>query len=334
VAIVALLLALASLLVELRDDPATLGKRYDRTVVLPPEQVPAVERIPGVLAAAPRYGEEGADSYALGEPVRLIAFPGDHTEFEAPPLDAGRRVRAPDEAEVGVGLADALNLRVGGTLAVQLASGGEARFRIVGTVRSLETSGRVAYVQPARLLAAGMTSAPQIAVRTSPGADDARLDRALRALGAQPAAVGGATSSDTELLATLAALLRVVAAVTALVCLYALVQGLTLVALERRATIALLRAAGAGLPTILALLAGVVLAAAVPAAVLGLALQSAVLAPLVGRMAAGYAELLPRAGTGQALLVVAGLAVLCLLAAALVAQRTLRTSIVTGLRRG
>ena len=55
---------------------------------------------------------------------------------------------------------------------------------------------------------------------------------------------------------------------------------------------------------------------------------------LVGRMAAGYAELLPRPGTGQAALVLAGLAVLCLLAAVLVAQRTLRTPIVTGLRRG
>jgi hypothetical protein len=112
------------------------------------------------------------------------------------------------------------------------------------------------------------------------------------------------------------------------------VQGLALVALERSGTIAVLRAGGAGTRTIALLLAGVVLAAAVPAAVLGLALQSAVLAPLVGRMAAGYADLLPRAGTGQALLVVAGLAVLCVLAAVLVARRTVRSSIVTGLRRG
>jgi hypothetical protein len=334
VAIVALLLALASLLVALRDDPATIGKRYDRTVALPASKVPAVERIRGVLAAAPRYQEEAADSYALGEPVRLIAFPGDHTRFEDPPLAAGRRVRAPDEAEVGVGLADALNLRVGGTLAVQLASGGEARFRIVGIVRALETSGRVAYVQPDRLLAAGMTAEPQVAVRSAPGADDARIDRGLRALGASPAAVGGATSSDAALLATLASLLRIVAGVTGLVCLYALVQGLALIALERRGTIAVLRASGAGAPTIARLLAGVVLAAAVPAAVLGLALQSAVLAPLVGRMAAGYADLLPRAGAGQALLVVGALALLCVLAAAVVARRAVRASIVTGLRRG
>ena len=333
VAVVALLLALASLLVTLRDDPATLGKRYDTVVALAPSAVPAVERIPGVLAAAPRMEVNGADSYALGEPVRLIAFPGDHTRFEDPPLASGRRLAGPDEAEVGAGLADALGLRVGGTLAAQLPSGGEARFRVVGIVRALETSGRVAYVRPDRLLAAGAPEATQVAVRSAPGADRAAVDRGLRALGAQPVAVGGATSSDASLLATLAALLRVLAGVTALVCLYSLVQGLALIALERRQTIAVLRAGGAATRTIALLLAGIVLAAAVPAAAIGLALQSALLAPLVGRMAAGYAELLPRAGIGQAALIVAGLLVLCAVAAALVAYRTVRAPIVAGLRR-
>jgi hypothetical protein len=334
VAIVALLLALASLLVQLRDDPATLGTRYDLTVALPASQVPAVERIPGVQAAAPRYEEQAADSYALGEPVRLIAYPGDHTVFEAPPLAAGRRVAAPDEAEVGVGLADALNLRVGGTLAVQPATGGEARFRVVGLVRALATSGRVAYVQPDRLLAAGMSADPQIAVRTRPGADEARIAGRLTALGARPTPAGTATTSDAALLATLASLLRVVAGVTGLVCLYALVQGLALVALERRQTLAVLRATGAGARTVGLLLTGVVLAAAVPAVVLGLALEVTVLAPLVGRMAAGYADVLPRSGAGQSLLVAAGLAVLCALAASVVARRAVRTPIVAGLRRG
>jgi hypothetical protein len=334
VAIVALLLSLASLLVDLRDDPASLGKRYDLTVALPAWRAPAVQRIPGVLAAAPRYQETAADSYALGEPVRLIAYPGDHTVFEAPPLAAGRRVRGAGEAEVGVGLVDALNLRVGGTLAVQLASGGEARFRVVGIVRALEASGRVAYVRPDRLLTAGMSSEPQIAVRTRPGADEARIARRLAALGAQPSPVGGATTSDAALLATLAALLRVVAGVTGLVCLYALIQGLALIALERRQTIAVLRAAGAGTRTVALLLTGVVLAAATPAVLIGLVLQWTVLAPLVGRVAAGYADVLPRAGAGQALLVAGGLGVLCTFAAALVARRTARSPIVSGLRRG
>ena len=45
-------------------------------------------------------------------------------------------------------------LRPGATLAVQTAGGGEARFRVVGIVRALERDGRIAYVRPARLLAA------------------------------------------------------------------------------------------------------------------------------------------------------------------------------------
>ena len=334
VAIVALLLALASLLVALRDDPGTLGKRYDIAVALPADQLPAVERIPGVQAASPRYQVQGADSYALGEPVRLIGFPGDHTVFEEPPLASGRRVAAPDEAEVGLGLADALNLRLGGTLAVQLESGGEARFRIVGIVRALETDGRVAYVRPDRLLSAGAPDTPQIVVRSRPGADLARIDRALRALGATPTAIAGATSSNREILATLASLLRVVALVTGLVCLYALVQGLTVVALERRGTIAVLRAGGAGAPTVVRLLLGVVLVAAVPAALLGLVVESVALAPLVGNLAAGYADLVPRATVAESLVVAAGLALLCLLAALVVARRALRGSIVEGLRGG
>jgi ABC-type lipoprotein release transport system permease subunit len=334
VAIVALLLALASLLVALRDNPGTLGKRYRTSAVLPADQLPAVRRIPGVLAASERYQVQGADSYSLGEPVRLIGFPGDHTVFEAPPLAAGRRVAGPHEAEVGLGLADALNLRVGGTLAVQLESGGEVRYRIVGIVRALETEGRVAYVRPDQLLAAHADADPRIAVRARPGADQARIDQGLRALGATPVAVGGATSSNHEILATLASLLRVVALVTGLVCLYALVQGLTVVALERRGTIAVLRASGAGAPTVARLLLGVVLVAAVPAAVLGLVVESVALAPLVGDLAAGYADLVPRASLGQALLVAAGLILLSLLAALLVARRALRASIVAGLRGG
>ena len=53
-----------------------------------------------------------------------------------------------------LGLADALGLRPGATLAVQLEGAGEVRFRVVGVVRALERDGRIAYVQPDRLLAA------------------------------------------------------------------------------------------------------------------------------------------------------------------------------------
>ena len=155
------MLALASLLVRLRDDPGTVGKRYEldaRTST--PARLPAVRRLPGVRrrrAALPAVGAPTPSGSA--EPVRLIAYPGDHTRFEAPPLASGRRLRAAGEAEVGLGLADALGLRPGSTLAVQLAGGDEIRFRVVGVVRALENEGRVAYVRDAPLLA-GRAAAP------------------------------------------------------------------------------------------------------------------------------------------------------------------------------
>ena len=78
VAIVALLLALASLLVALRDDPGTLGKRYDIAVALPADQLPAVERIPGVaggIAALPGAGRRLLRAGRAGAPHRLPGRP-------------------------------------------------------------------------------------------------------------------------------------------------------------------------------------------------------------------------------------------------------------------
>jgi predicted lysophospholipase L1 biosynthesis ABC-type transport system permease subunit len=331
-AVVLLMLGLASLVAALRDDPGSVGKRYDLTARLPADRAADVRALPGVADAAPRYVVEGADSFALGEPVKLIAFPGDHTRFEDPPVDSGRRLRGDDEAEVGVGLAQALGIGVGSTLAVQMPSGGEARFRVVGTVRALDDNGRVAYVRPRRVLAADPGATPQIVVKLTHGADKTAVARRLAALGAEPAAVGGATTRNGAFLGTLAALLRAVAIVNALVCLYALVQALGLVARERRPTLALLRATGAEGATVGAVLAGAALAVALPAAVLGLALERLVLAPLVGRMAAGYADLTPSSSAGQAALALGGLAVLGLLAAAWVARRATAEAPVGGLR--
>jgi ABC-type antimicrobial peptide transport system permease subunit len=332
-AVVLLMLGLASLLTALRDDPGSVGKRYQLTAALPADRVAAVRAIPGVRDAAPRYVVQGADSFALGEPVKLLAFPGDHTRFEDPPLDRGRRLRTNGEAEVGVGLAQALGIGVGSTLAVQLPSGREARFRVVGTVRALDDSGRVAYVRPARVLAADPTTQPQIVVRLARGADRDAVARRLSAMGPRPAApVGGATTRNGAFLGTLATLLRAVAAIDALVCLYALVQALGLVARERRPTLALLRATGAGEPTVAAVLFGAALAVAVPAALLALALERFVLAPFVGRLAAGYADLGAGASAGQAALALGGLAALGLAAAAWVARRAVSEPPVAGLR--
>ena len=169
--VVTLMLALASLLERLRDDPGTVGKRYQLAVALDPARSTEARAIPGVADAGERYSVDAADSFRLGEPLRIVAYPGDHTRFEAPPLAEGRRLRGPDEVEVGLGLADALGLRPGSILAAQLPEGGEARFRVVGVVRALENDGRIAWARPDRLLAADPHLVPQIVVRLRAGAD-------------------------------------------------------------------------------------------------------------------------------------------------------------------
>jgi len=331
--VVGLMFALASLLVRLRDDPGTVGKRYELVARLPPEDAGAVRAIPGVADAAPRYVTDAADSFRLGEPLRLIAYPGDHTRFEAPPLADGRRLRTDGEAEVGVGLADALGLRPGATLAVQVPGGSEVRFRVSGVVRALENDGRLAYVRPARLLAADPVLGSELAVRLSPGADRDRVADGLSRLGAPPPRpAGAATTRDAGFLGVLAGVLRGVGLAVGLVCLYALVQALAMTARERRGAVALLRACGGGDGAVAAVLAGAALVVVVPAAVAGIALQRFVLGPLVSRWAAGFADLPLNPGVGQVVLVAGGLAALTAAATAVVARRAMRESVVAGLR--
>ena len=326
--IVTLMLALASLLERLRDDPGTVGKRYQLTVALDPSLADDVRAIPGVADAAPRYVVDAADSFRLDEPFRVVAYPGDHTRFEAPPLAAGRRLRNPDEIEVGVGLADALGLRPGSALAAQLPSGEEVRFRVAGVVRALENNGRIAWTRPDRL--SGLE--PSLAVRLDGGADRPAVERELEALGAPPQPVGGATTRNAAFLGVLAAVLRGVGLAVGLVCLYALVQALAMTARERRGAVALLRACGGDAHTVARVLLGAAAAVAVPGALLGVALELTVFGPLVARLAAGFASL-PIAPTGgQVALVVTGLLALAGAATALVARRVLREPVVAGLR--
>ena len=330
--VVALMLALAALLDRLRDDPGAIGKRYQLTVRLNPFDVDAVKAIPGVADAAERYQADVADSFRLGEPLRMIAYPGDHTRFEAPPLAEGRRLRDASEVEVGVGLADALGLRPGATLAVQTEGGTEARFRVAGVVRALEHDGRVAYVRPDRLLDAQPDVGSTISVRLAPGADRAAVERELEALGAPPQPVAGATTRNAAFLGVLATVLRGVGLAVGLVCLYALIQALALTARERRGAVALLRAVGGDTRTVAAVLAGAALVVAVPAAIAGVLLEWLVLGPLVARLAAGYADLPLAPSPGQVALVVGGLLGLSAAATALVARRTMRERVIEGLR--
>jgi ABC-type lipoprotein release transport system permease subunit len=331
--VVLLLLALASLLQALRDDPATLGKRYQLTTRLPENETAAVEKIPGVQAAAVRYSADAVSAFSLGSPLKVIAYSsGDHTRFEAPPLASGRRARGPAEAEVGLGLADALGLRPGSTLVIQPLAQREVRFRVVGIVRALQDEGRVAYADPDRLRDAGVALDGPMVLRLRPGASRARIAAGLDALGARADAVAGATGDSGAFLDVLAGLLRIVAATVALVCLHALVSALALTARERRGAVATLRAAGADARALRRLLAGAALVVVVPAVVVAVVLEMALLSPLVAHLAAGYADLPLGATAGQIAAVAGGLLLLSWLAAGWTGHRLVREPVVAGLR--
>ncbi len=328
-AFVLLMLALASALASLETDPGALGKRYQLTADLPASATARVRSIPGVQAAAPRYETDAADSFSLDEPIDVIAYPGDHTVFEAPPLTAGRRLRGRDQAEVGVGLAGALGLSPGSTLAIQLSSGNELRLRVAGVVSSLDHDGRVAYVPAAALLAAEPSPPEQLAVRVRPGANVSAVNARL---GTTAAPSAGVTARGVPLVAILRSILRAIAIVDGLVCFYALVQACALTVGERRRTVAILRAVGAGDAAVGRLLVGAVAALVVPAAVIGILLERLVLGPALGRLAAGYATLPLGATAPEIAAVLAGLALAAVVAVLWVARQTTREPVLAGLR--
>ena len=330
-AFVLLLLALASALSALETDPSALGKRYQLTASLPADAVSRVRAISGVQAAAPRYEVQAVDSFSLGETIDVIAYPGNHTIFEAPPLTSGRRLRGEGQAEVGAGLADALGLSQGSTLAIALPTGRELRLRVAGVVSSLDHDGRVAYIPAAPLLKEDPTAPEQIAIRLDPGANQAAVSAALSKLGAPPAPAAGATARGVPLVDTLRTILRVVAIVDGLVCLYALLQTCAITLQERRSTVAVLRATGAGFLAVSRLLLGVVLALVLPAAVLGIVIERLVLGPALANLAVNYATLELGAGLSQIAVVVVGLLVACVIAVVWVTRRATTETVVQGL---
>ncbi len=262
-AFVLLMLALASALSSLETDPGALGKRYQLTANLPASSAAHVRAIRGVQAAAPRYETEAVDSFSLGETIDVVAYPGNHTIFEAPPLVSGRRLRGTGEAEVGLGLAQALGLDPGSTLAIELDNGRELRLRVAGVVSSLDHDGRIAYVPAAALLAADPSAADseQLSIRLKPGANAAAVSAAL---GPSAAPATGAVGRGVPLVSVLRSILRAVAIVDGLVCLYALIQACALTVQERRRTVSVLRAFGAGSTAVGRLLVGAVVALVVP----------------------------------------------------------------------
>ncbi len=330
-AFVLLMIALASELNTLANDPTALGRRYQLTASLPPSAAPRVRSLPGVQAAAPRWEVSAADAFSLGETAYVIAFRGDHTPFEDPPLLAGERLRGAGEAEVGRGLAQVLGLEVGSTLALALRSGRELRLRVSGIVSAVEHDGRVVYARARALLGAEPSAPEKLAVVLAPGASAQAVTGELEALGSTVTTTKGVVGSGQTLVDALRALLLTIAAVDGLVCLYTLAQALALTASERRSAIAVLRACGAGLGSIRALLAGAALAVLVPAALLAVLLERLVLGPAVADIAAGYATLSLAAGPAQIAALLGGLGLIGALAVWWVVRRVGAEPVARGL---
>ena len=322
------MLALVSALSALETDPQALGKRYQLSADLPTSAVRQVQAISGVESAAPRYEDQAVDSFSLGETIDVVGYPGDHTAFEAPPLTAGHRIAGPGEAEVGAGLANTLGLFPGSTLALQFQSGNEVRLRVAGIISSLDHDGRIAYIPAATMLRADPYASEQLSVRLKPGADAGAVTQAL---GPEAVPASTAVGKGVPLVNTLRAILTAVAIVDGLVCLYALTQACALTVQERRRTVAVIRACGAGSPAVRRLLAGAVAALVVPAAVLGILVETLVLGPALSNLAASYAALPLQPTTLDVVLVLIGLVVAGGVAVAWVAKQATSESVVRGL---
>ncbi len=327
-AFVLLMLALASALSALETDPQALGKRYQLTADLPASSVRRVQAISGVQNAAPRYEDQAVDSFSLGETIDVVGYPGDHTAFEAPPLTAGHRLAGPGEAEVGAGLANTLGLSPGSTLALQFQSGKEVRLKVAGIISSLDHDGRVAYIPAAAMPRADPYASEELAVRLKPGADSGGVTQALGPSGV-PAST--AVGKGVPLVQTLRAILTAVAIVDGLVCLYALTQACALTVQERRRTVAVIRACGAASPAVRRLLGGAVAALVIPAAVLGVVVETLVLGPALSNLAASYAALPLQPTTVDVVVVLVGLVVAGAVAVAWVARQATSESVVQGL---
>ena len=328
--VVLLVLALASELDALENDPAALGKGYQLTARGSVSALDQVRALPGVGGAAQRFASEVADSYNLGESFLLVAYCGDRLRFEDPPLQAGRRAVHQGEAEVGVGLATALGLRPGAELAAQFPDGDEARFRVVGVVRALDNDGRIAYVQPGVDICSfrgGIT-----VVQLAPGAHRAAVAAELDRSGRPAQVVGGATTRNAAFLGDLANLLRTVAVVDLFVCLYVVAQVLALTAHERRPAVAVLRACGADGADVLRLFAGAALLLVGLAAPVAIVLERSVVGPRAAALAAPYADISLRANELDIAIALAGLAIVAVVASAWVRHDAMRQSITSGLR--
>jgi putative ABC transport system permease protein len=396
VSVVLTILAIATVLQNLNQQPLSIGKRYQLLVYAAPAQLQQIRHLPGVAAATPFLSVEVADSFALDEPFTLNVFGARPQEYEAPPLVAGNLPNRVNEAEVGVGLAQALGLHPGSVLAVQLPTGQEVRFRVAAIVQALEDQGRIAYVQSPRLLGlgpkprgtgndngpTGPQGAPaahgsassngptgagptgsigpvshgggvvfpsgggligfgeQIAVKLDPGASSAVVTEALAHKGEGSTDSGGIAGQSVQGWASrssgfiniLVALLRTVAILDVAVCLYAVGQALALTSQERRRTLSVIRAQGAGRRHLFAVFGIAAAFLVVLAWALAAALERWAVGPGVSHLAASYVVLVLSAGGQLLALTLAGLLLGAALVSALLVRAIVRQPVVAGLR--
>jgi ABC-type antimicrobial peptide transport system permease subunit len=198
-------------------------------------------------------------------------------------------------------------------------------------VSSLDHDGRVAYIPAQALLAADPSAPYQVAVVLQPNANYGTVSAALTRLGAQPTATSGATARGVPLVNTLRTILIVIAVVDGLVCLYALIQASTLTVQERRRTVAVLRASGAGPGAVRRLLFGATLALLVPAAAVGIVLEKYVFGPALSHLAENYATLVLDPTATEVLATLVGLGLAGAIATVWVARQASRESVVSGL---
>ena len=331
-AFVLLLLSLASALRTLETDPGALGKRYQLTAALPPALAPRVRAIPGVEFAAPRYEVVAADSFSLGETIDVIAYPGDHTEFEAPPLVSGPQAprRRGGRGRIGAGGRAWARARLdaGGRAAIgdRVAAPRRRRRQLAGPrwPRRVRPSPGAAGGGSVRALAVGGPADAVSERRSGDEGPDGARGRARRRRVPRP-------SRGAALVSVLRTILLAIAIVDGLVCLYALIQACALTVQERRGTVAVLRACGGGTLAVERLLAGAALALVVPAAIVGVLLERLLLGPALSRLAVNYATLELGASAGQLLVTMAGLAAAAAVAVAWVGGQAAREPVVVGL---
>ena len=334
-ALILLMVGLARFLLAAERDPSVIGERYAILADASESSLPTIRSLPGVAAAAVRYELPAIDVYNLSEPLSLVAFgEGQDQVFRGRPLLSGRRAAAPDEVEVGRGMAQDLGLGVGSTLIAQPNGGRELHLRVTGIVQELARDGRIGYTSTDALTKASPQLRPKTAVRLSAGTDRKTVTRELARLGIRSSTNGGLAPAGAPFLAAVVALLRSVAVVDAFVCAALIALALAALARERASTLGLLRALGGGRLEVSQFFAGAAFVQVLLALSLGLALEEFVLAPTLSGLVERYGTLPLGLTLSDLLLAALGCVVVIVAAAGLTAWRQGRTSVVEALNSG